>query len=84
MIPEIMIVDDVVGALIRKEKFNTSEIEDAIQSRMDKGSISLINSLASAVVNGKITLLQAENQIDESKHQFLNRTIRQLENSYYN
>ncbi len=77
-----MVVDDVVGALIRKEKFSTSEIEDAIQSRMDKGSISLINSLASAVVKGDITLLQAENQIDESKYQFLNRAIRQLENNY--
>lgn len=79
MIPEIMIVDEVIGALIRKEKFSTTEIEDAMQSRMERGNLSLMNSLANAVINGKITLLQAEKQIDETRHQLLGRTIRQLE-----
>lgn len=79
LIPEIMIVDEVIGALIRKEKFSTSEIEDAMQSRMERGNLSLINSLANAVIKGKITIIQAEKQIDETKHPLLTRTIRQLE-----
>lgn len=79
MIPEIMIVDEVIGSLIRKEKFSTTEIEDAMQSRMERGNLSLMNSLANAVISGKITLLQAEKQIDETRHQLLGRTIRQLE-----
>lgn len=79
MIPEIMIVDEVIGSLIRKEKFSTTEIEDAMQSRMDRGNLSLMNSLANSVIKGKITLIQAEKQIDETKHPLLTRTIRQLE-----
>ena len=76
---EIMIVDEVIGSLIRKEKFSTTEIEDAMQSRMDRGNLSLMNSLANAVIKGKITLIQAEKQIDETKYPLLTRTIRQLE-----
>ena len=79
MIPEIMIVDDVIGALIRKEKFSISEIEDAIQTRMDRGCLSFMNSLANSVIKGKITLIQAEKQLDETRHQLLSKTIRNLE-----
>ena len=79
MIPEIMIVDDVIGGLIRKDKFSTSEIEDAIQSRMDRGNLSLTNSLAKLVIEGKLTLTQAEKQIDFNHYDDLTRTIRQLE-----
>lgn len=79
MVPEIMIVDDVIGGLIRKDKFSTSEIEDAIQSRMDKGNLSLINSLANLVIEEKISLAQAEKQIDFNSYDDLTRTITQLE-----
>lgn len=79
MIPEIMIVDEVIGSLLRKEKFSTSEIEDAMQTRMERGNLSLINSLANSVISGKITLLQAEKQIDETRYQLLSKTIRNLE-----
>ena len=79
MIPEIMIVDDAIGGLIRKEKFSISEIQDAIQTRLDRGSISLMNSLANAVINGKISLIQAEKQIDETQHKLLSQTIRNLQ-----
>ena len=79
MIPEIMIVDEVIGALLRKEKFSTSEIEDAMQTRMERGNLSLINSLANSVIKGKITLIQAEKQLDETRHQLLSKIIRNLE-----
>lgn len=79
MIPEIMIVDEVIGSLLRKEKFSTSEIEDAMQTRMERGNLSLINSLANSVISGKITLIQAEKQIDETRYQLLSKTIRNLE-----
>ncbi|MBQ9280021.1 MAG: Flp pilus assembly complex ATPase component TadA [Clostridia bacterium] len=75
MVPEIMIVDDVVAGLIRKDKFSKSEIEDAIQSRFDKGSISFVNSLANAVNRGQITLEQAKMQLEDSKVENLNRII---------
>ena len=68
MIPEVMVVDNIVAGLIRKDKLSVSEIEDAIQSSSDKGSIGLINSIAE----------QAKGQIEEKNIETLNRTIMQM------
>ena len=46
LVPEVMVVDNTIAGVIRKDKLGVSEIEDAIQSGADKGSIGLINSLA--------------------------------------
>lgn len=78
LIPEIMIVDNTIAACIRKEKFSTSEIEDAIQGSMTKGSVSLINSLAKAYVDGRLSLEQIKSQIESRNYDSLNRTIMQL------
>ena len=76
--PEVMVVDSAMSGYIRKEKFSTSEIEDAIQSNSDKGNIGLINSIALLFVKGKISLEQAKSQIEEKNLEILNRTIMQL------
>ena len=78
LVPEVMIVDNTIAACIRKEKFSVSEIEDAIQGSHDKGSISLINSLAGLYVDGKLTLDQVKSQLEEKNYETLNRTIMQL------
>ncbi len=78
LVPEVMVVDNIVAGIIRKEKMSVSEIEDAIQSSADKGSIGLINSLAELFVKDKITLDQAKAQIEEKNLETLNRTIMQL------
>ena len=78
LVPEVMVVDNVVAGVIRKEKLSVSEIEDAIQSAADKGSIGLINSLAKLFVEDKITLDQAKSQIEEKNIEILNRTIMQM------
>lgn len=78
LVPEVMIVDNTIAACIRKEKFNISEIEDAIQGNIDKGSIGLINSLANLYVEGKLSLEQIKSQIEEKNFETLNRTIWQL------
>ncbi len=78
LLPEVMVVDNIVAGIIRKEKISVSEIEDAIQSNADKGSIGLINSLAEAFVSDKITLEQAKAQLEEKNIEILNRTIMQL------
>ncbi|MCI8641245.1 MAG: Flp pilus assembly complex ATPase component TadA [Clostridia bacterium] len=77
LVPEVMVVDNIVSGIIRKEKISVSEIEDAIQSS-DKGSIGLINSIATLFVNDKITLDQAKAQIEEKNIEILNRTIMQM------
>lgn len=73
-----MVVDNIVAGCIRKDKFSVAEIEDAIQGNIEKGSISLINSIAKAYVNDKITLEQAKSQTEEKNVESLNRTIMQL------
>lgn len=78
LVPEVMVVDNVIAGCIRKEKFSTSELQDAMQSSIDKGNISLINSIASLFVDDKITLDQARSQIEEKNIETLNRTIMQL------
>lgn len=78
LVPEVMVVDNVMSGYIRKEKFSTSEMEDAIQTNIDKGNISLINSIAQLFVKGKISLDQAKAQIEEKNMEILNRTIMQL------
>ena len=82
LVPEVMVVDNIIAGLIRKEKLSTSEIEDAIQSNLEKGSIGLINSLAKLFVENKITLEQAKAQIEEKNIEVLNRTIMQLRIRY--
>ncbi len=78
LVPEVMVVDNTVAACIRKEKFSTAEIEDAIQSNLEKGSIGLINSLANLYVNGDLSLEQVKSQVEEKNWETLNRTIMQL------
>lgn len=78
LVPEVMVVDNIVSGLIRKEKLSVSEIEDAIQTNSENGSIGLINSIANLFVEDKITLEQAKAQIEEKNIEILNRTIMQL------
>lgn len=78
LLPEVMIVDNVVAGCIRKERFSVSELEDAIQSNSEKGNVSLINSIAKLFVDEKISLAQAKAQIEEKNIETLNRTIMQM------
>ena len=78
LVPEVMVVDNVIAGCIRKEKFSVSELEDAMQSNIDKGNVSLINSIATLFVEDKITLDQAKAQVEEKNLEVLNRTIMQL------
>ena len=78
LVPEVMVVDNIVAGMIRKEKLSVAEIEDAIQSSSDKGSIGLINSIAELFVADRITLEQAKAQVEEKNIEILNRTIMQL------
>jgi len=78
LVPEVMVVDNIIAGLIRKEKLGVSEIEDAIQSGQEKGDVSLINVLAKLFVEERITLDQAKAQIEEKNIEVLNRTIMQM------
>lgn len=78
MVPEVMVVDSTIAGVIRKDKFTKSELEDAIQTGIDKGNISFNISLANAVVDGKIFLDNALKEIDEKNHELFLRTVNQI------
>jgi len=75
MIPEILVVDDQVGGMIKRDKFNSVEVEDAMQSGREKGNYSLVFSLADAVSDGKITIEQAHKEVDFKRQELLDRII---------
>ena len=78
LLPEVMVVNNTIAGVLRKEKISVSEIEDAIQSNSEKGSIGLINSIAQLFVEDRITLEQGKEQIEEKNYEVLNKTIMQL------
>ena len=84
MVPEIMIFDEVVSYFLRKEKFNKNDLEDAIQTRLSKGRLSLTNALAYAVIKEKITMETAMLQIDDDDKERLLRTIKQFDGKELN
>ena len=71
-------VFNTTAACIRKEKFSLSEIEDAIQGNLDKGSIGLMNSLANLYVDNKLTLDMCKAQIEEKNYEVFSRIIAQV------
>jgi len=77
MIPEVLVVDDQIGGQIKKEKFNSIEVEDTMQSGRDRGNYSLVFSLADAVTSGKITIDQAMKEVDFKRQELLQRLVAQ-------
>lgn len=84
MAPEIMVVDNIIGGHIRKDKLSKSEIEDAILTGQSKGSLSFIFSLAYLVYQNKLSLEVAKSQIDENNYSHLENTIYRLRNNMLN
>ena len=75
MIPEVLVVDEQIGGMIKKEKFNNIEVEDAMQSGREKGNISIVFSLADAVNSGRITMEQAMKEVDFKRQELLTRVV---------
>lgn len=56
MVPEIMVVNNVIAAQIRQEKFSVSDIEDTIHASKDIGSVSFETSFANLYNKGLIDM----------------------------
>ena len=78
MVPEVMIVENGISALIRKEPLNVSEFEEIMQNEVKSGNKSLVTSLAELFLDDKISLEQAKSQLGSNDLEILNRTIMQL------
>ena len=77
MVPEILVVDEQISTIIKKDKYNNIEIEDAMLTGREKGNCNLVFALADAIVSGKITLDQAEKEIDIKNHDLLKKVVAQ-------
>ena len=85
MVPEVLVVDEQVTGIIKKEKFSNVEVEDAMQSGREKGNVALVFSLADAVIAGKITMNQALKEIDFKRQEMLKRIVANgKQRQYYN
>lgn len=56
MVPEMMVVNNVIAAQIRQEKFSVSDIEDTIHASKEIGSISFESSFADLYNKGLIDM----------------------------
>lgn len=77
MIPEVLLVNEQISSIIKKEKFNNIEVEDVMLTSRDKGNCGLVFALAEAVVNGKITLDQAMKEVDLKNQELLQKVVSQ-------
>lgn len=77
MVPEILIVDEQMSAIIKKDKFNNIEVEDAMLTGREKGNCGLVFALAEAVTAGKISIDQAIKEVDIRNQELLKKVVTQ-------
>ena len=75
MIPEIMIVNKTLAALIRQDKFSVSEIKDCINLDNDKGTISFERSFAKAYHDKIVDKNCIKENVDEDEYNFISKLI---------
>lgn len=75
MVPEVMVTNSVISALIRQEQFNISEIEDAIDRKSEKGMISFERSFTKLYQDGLITLDNIRENVEEKQYEYIMKLI---------
>lgn len=75
LVPETMVVNSTIAALIRQEKFSVSEIKDAIHHSNSYGTISFEKSFTNLYNNNIIDLQEIRNTVEESSFNLINNLI---------
>ncbi len=75
MVPEIMINNSTIGALIRQDSFNISEIKDAIHAQSGHGSISFEKAFAKLYDQGKINIDNIKNTVEPYEYDLIMKMI---------
>ena len=75
MVPEIMVVNNVIAAQIRQEKFSVSDIEDTIHTSKEIGSISFETSFANLYNQGLIDMNILKENIEPERMNTVNGLI---------
>lgn len=66
LVPECMVVNSTISALIRQEKFSVSEIQDAIHHSSHKGTISFERSFTNLYNDNIIDMVAIKNNVEEN------------------
>lgn len=75
MVPEIMITNSTISALIRQENFSISEIQDAIDIKSEKGMISFERSFANLYKSGIISLESIRENVEDDRYEYIVKLI---------
>lgn len=75
MVPEIMINNTTIAALIRQENFNISEIKDAVHIQSLHGSVSFEKSFAKLYNQGKVTMDNIKEAVEPEEYDLIMKMI---------
>lgn len=75
LVPETMVVNSTIAALIRQEKFNVSEIQDAIHHANSKGTTSFERSFVELYNNNIIDMDAIKNNVEENSLSLITNLI---------
>lgn len=75
LVPEMMLVNPTIAALIRQEKFNISEIQDAVHHSHVKGTISFERSFTKLYNDNIIDMTAIKNNVEESSLNLITNLI---------
>lgn len=78
MVPEVMVVNNTIAAHIRQEKFNVSEIEDAIHTQSDYGSLSFELSFADLYTRRLIDIQTIRDNIPPERMEIVKSNITRM------
>ena len=67
LVPEIMVVNNTIAALIRQNKFSISDIEDAIHSQRELGCLSYEYSFANLYMKGLVDMDTIKQNVDQDR-----------------
>lgn len=75
MVPEVMVTNSTIAALIRQEHFSISEIQDAIDRKSEKGMVSFERSFAELYNDGLLTLDSIRENVEDSQYEYIMKLI---------
>lgn len=75
LVPETMMVNPTIAALIRQEKFSMSEIQDAVHHSKDEGTISFERSFTNLYNDNIIDMTAIKNNVEEGSLKLITNMI---------
>lgn len=75
MVPEIMVNNTTIAALIRQDNFNVSEIKDAVHIQSGQGSVSFEKSFVKLYEQGKITMDTIKSTVEPYEYDLITKMI---------